>query len=72
MKRKETDFSAEIEAHIRIEADRYRAQGMSEREALAAARRKFGNVTKTQERFYESRRWLWWGWASGYRLVIPQ
>ena len=60
MKRKEIDFSAEIEAHIRLEADRYRAAGMSEREALAAARRKFGNVTKTRERFYESRRWLWW------------
>ena len=39
-----TDFSAEIEAHIRIEADCYRAQGMSEEEAVQAARRAFGNV----------------------------
>ncbi len=59
------DFSAEIEAHIRIEADRYRERGMSEEEALAAARRAFGNVTKTEERFFESRRrlfggGLWW------------
>src|SRR5580704_8749545 len=42
------DFSAEVEAHIRIEADRYRARGMSEEDALAAARRAFGNVTKTE------------------------
>jgi len=54
------DFSREIEAHIRIEADRYRAQGMSDEEAVATARRAFGNVTKSQERFYDSRRWLWW------------
>ena len=33
---------------------------MSEEEALAAARRAFGNVSTSQERFYESRRWLWW------------
>jgi putative ABC transport system permease protein len=55
-----TDFSAEIEAHIRIEADRYRAQGLTEEEALAKARRAFGNVTKSRERFYDSRRWLLW------------
>ena len=55
-----SDFSAEIEAHIRIEADRYRAQGMSEEQAVQAARRAFGNATKRREQFYESRRWLWW------------
>src|SRR6516165_164653 len=54
------DFNSEIEGHIRLEADRYRERGMSEEDALAAARRAFGNVTKTQERFYESGRWLWW------------
>lgn len=61
MKRKRSgaDFSAEVEAHLRLEADRYRAQGMSEEEALAAARRAFGNLTRTEERFFESRRWLW-------------
>lgn len=59
MKRKDSDFSAEIEAHIRLAADGYRAEGMSEKEALAKARREFGNVTKTHERFYESARWLW-------------
>src|SRR5580658_1211400 len=42
-----SDFAAEIEAHIRLEADRYRECGMTEDEALAVARRAFGNVTKT-------------------------
>jgi putative ABC transport system permease protein len=59
-RRKSTDFSSEVEAHIRLEADRYREHGMSEEEALATARRVFGNVTSSQERFYESRRWRWW------------
>ena len=59
-KRKDSDFSAEVEAHIRLEADRYRERGMNEADALAAARRAFGNVPSSQERFYESRRMLWW------------
>jgi hypothetical protein len=58
-RRKPEDFNSEIEAHIRLEADRNRERGMSEEDALAAARRAFGNVAKTQERFYESGRWLW-------------
>jgi predicted permease len=33
---------------------------MSRQDALAAARRTFGNVARTQERFYESNRWIWW------------
>ncbi len=59
-KRKENDFSEEIKTHIQIESERLRGQGLSEQEALAAARRAFGNVTRAEERFYESRRWLWW------------
>lgn len=59
-KRQQNDFSAEIEAHIRLEADRLRERGLSEEEALATARRRFGNVTSSQERFYESIRLLWW------------
>lgn len=62
MKRKRggADFSSEVDAHIRLEADRLRAGGMSEEDALAAARRAFGNITRTEERFYDSRRMLWW------------
>ena len=57
-KRRSSDFHAEIEAHIRLETERLREQGLNEEDARAAARRAFGNVTQTQERFYESGRWL--------------
>ncbi|MGB6482533.1 MAG: ABC transporter permease [Candidatus Acidiferrales bacterium] len=58
-KRNSTDFSAEIEAHIELEIERLREQGLSDEDAHNAAYRAFGNVTKAQERFYESGRWLW-------------
>jgi predicted permease len=58
-KRKSGDFSAEIQAHLELETERLKAQGLSEEAARAAARRTFGNVTRAQERFYESGRWLW-------------
>lgn len=57
-KRKASDFNAEIEAHIWLEAERLREQGLNEEDARAAARRAFGNVTQAQERFHESGRWL--------------
>jgi predicted permease len=59
-KRKPGDFSAEIEAHLELEAERLRDAGMSEEKARTAARRAFGNVTRAQERFYEAGRWAWW------------
>jgi len=59
-RRKQSEFSAEIEAHLRLEADRLRELGMSDEEARAAARRSFGNVATAEERFYEARRWIWW------------
>jgi predicted permease len=59
-KRKPGDFSAEIEGHIQLESERLQELGLSEEEARAAARRTFGNVMQTEERFYESGRWLWW------------
>ncbi len=58
--RKASDFGAEIEAHIELETERLREQGLTEEDARTAARRAFGNVTKAQERFYESSHWLWW------------
>ncbi|HTK29201.1 MAG TPA: ABC transporter permease [Vicinamibacterales bacterium] len=54
------DFTAEIEAHLALEIERLRDEGLSEEDAAAEARRRFGNVTHARERFYESRRWLWW------------
>ncbi len=59
-KRKQSDFDAEISTHLELETQRLKEQGLNDEEARAAARRAFGNVTQTQERFYESRRWLWW------------
>jgi len=59
-KRQAADFSAEVETHIQLETERLREQGLSEDEARTAARRAFGNVTRAQERFYESSPWLWW------------
>jgi hypothetical protein len=59
-KRKPSDFAAEIEAHLELETEQLKDQGLSEEEARTAARRAFGNVTSAQERFYESGRWLWW------------
>jgi len=59
-RRKQSDFDAELEAHIALEADRLKEEGLSEQEARAAARRVFGSVTQAQERFYESTHWRWW------------
>jgi putative ABC transport system permease protein len=58
-RRSQQNFNAEIEAHLQLEMDRLMEEGATESEARAAARRTFGNLTKVQERFYESRRWLW-------------
>jgi putative ABC transport system permease protein len=59
-KRKQGDFNVEIEAHLELEAEQLKEQGLSEEDARRAARRKFGNVTQAEERFYESGRWMWW------------
>ncbi|HEY6389031.1 MAG TPA: ABC transporter permease [Candidatus Acidoferrum sp.] len=59
-KRKSSDFGDEIKAHIQLETERLRGQGLSEEDARAATRRSFGNVMQIEERFYEARRWLWW------------
>jgi putative ABC transport system permease protein len=59
-KRRGEDFRTEIEAHLAAETERLQEQGLSYEEARAAAHRAFGNVTKAQERFYESRRWMCW------------
>ncbi len=57
--RRPEDFAAEIEAHIAHEAERLIEEGVPREEAWAAARRRFGNLTATRERFYESHRWMW-------------
>jgi putative ABC transport system permease protein len=58
--RTDEDFAAEVEAHIVLEAEHLREEGLTEQDALAAARRAFGNTTLVRETFYESRRARWW------------
>ena len=53
------DFSEEIRAHIALETDRLIEDGLAPDDAARVARRRFGNVTASTERFYESRRRLW-------------
>ena len=59
-RRQDSDFQAEIEAHIRLETDRLIADGMPAEQAQATARRAFGNAVIARERFYQSQRWMWW------------
>jgi putative ABC transport system permease protein len=59
-KRNGRDFREEIQSHIDIETERLISEGFSPAEAGSAARRTFGNVTASQERFYESQRTALW------------
>src|SRR5437016_3254022 len=58
-KRTHEDFSEELRAHLTVEADRLRGEGLSEKEAWATAHRNLGNLTSSEEHFYETSRWLW-------------
>ena len=59
-KRSAEDFAEEIKAHLELEADDLKQEGLSEDEARWKARRAFGNVSVAQERFYLKDRWPWW------------
>ena len=56
-KRTAKDFAEEIKAHLELEADELKSEGLSEDEARWRARREFGNVRLAQERFYLKSRW---------------
>ena len=43
-KRSTDDFAEEIKAHLELEADELKREGLSEDEARRTARREFGNV----------------------------
>ena len=58
-RRPESDFSAELQAHLELEVDRLRAEGLSEAEARHLARKSLGNLSGAMERFYESGEWVW-------------
>lgn len=59
-RRSEEDFREEIRAHLELESDELKEEGVAPRDASYAARRSFGNVTSIEEAFYERSRVLWW------------
>jgi macrolide transport system ATP-binding/permease protein len=58
-KRSADDFAAEIKAHLDLETDELKREGLSEDEARRKARLEFGNVGAAQERFYLKSRIVW-------------
>ena len=50
-KRSARDFSEEIEAHLALEADELKSEGVGEDEARRRARSEFGSVSVARERF---------------------
>jgi predicted permease len=54
-RRADQELYEEIDAHLRLLTERYVRQGMTEAEALWAARRQFGNVTLLREAHRETR-----------------
>ena len=58
--RPDEDFAREVDAHLQLEADRLVAEeGLSPEAARLEARKRFGNATLVKERYYYSRRSLW-------------
>lgn len=58
-RRAEREMHEEMSAHIEQAAERYVARGMSEKDALHAARREFGNTASIQEQSRDSRGGRW-------------
>ena len=58
-RRKQGDFSEELHAHLAIETDRLRDEGLSETEARRRAHLNLGNLMGQEERYYEASRWAW-------------
>jgi putative ABC transport system permease protein len=64
--RREQDLKDEIAFHVRAEVERRVAAGQSRADALASAKRDFGNVTLVEEVTRET-----WGWSmQDYKLGI--
>src|SRR5216684_8465138 len=58
-RRRLEDFSTELRAHLALEADRLREEGLDEVEASRRAHLNLGNLMLQEERFYEASRWAW-------------
>jgi predicted permease len=59
-KRSAEDFAEEIKAHLALEADELKGEGLSDAEAQRRARSAFGSIPAAQERFFLRDRWNWW------------
>ena len=57
-RRSAKDFAEEIQAHIELEAEELRGEGLNEETARWQAKRKFGNMRAAQDRFYMHGRWI--------------
>ena len=58
-KRSPEDFAAEIQAHLELEADDLKGEGLNPEQAQRGAHRAFGSVRAAQERFYLRGRHAW-------------
>jgi putative ABC transport system permease protein len=58
-RRSQRDFEEELHSHLEIETDRLIEEGMRPHDARLAARKRFGNLTKAQERYHDDRRAVW-------------
>src|SRR5215470_3988892 len=58
-KRSRDDFAKEITAHLEIEADELKYEGLTDEDARRRARIEFGNVRVAQERFHMKGRVAW-------------
>lgn len=58
-RRADADLAREIDAHLQLLQDRYRAQGMNAPDARLAARRAFGGVVNAKESQREARAFQW-------------
>lgn len=58
-KRSKDDFAEEIKAHLELEADELKREGLTDEDARRLARIEFGNVRVAQERFYLKGRVVW-------------
>ena len=54
-RRREQEFSEEVQAHLDMLAEEYKQRGMTPREAYWAARRSFGGVEQIREEHREAR-----------------
>ena len=56
---RERDFERELRAHLDLEAEEQRENGLSSEEAPYAAQRAFGNMTLFKEDLLRLGRWVW-------------